>query len=158
MEAKMRRLLLSLALAASLVALGTSAAAGAPPKGPKKVPLFGPNVQETGFNCAAGGFRTEKTFGSVVLDTPGNESTVTGKVKLKGATPNATFAVDLGEGSESSNCEIFTVGWLTTDKKGKAKFQFSAGRFAGDTFFWIFILEEPPPRKDILATPAVELD
>jgi hypothetical protein len=141
------------------VTLSVASTALGAPKGPQRATIFGPEVEETGNTCSGGATATAKTFGTVVLDTPGNETTVTGKLALKRATPRATFQVTLVEQEpQRVGCQSFFVGMITTNKKGSAKLQFSVKRaLAGPTRFWVSAAEQSP-FVELLASSAVELD
>jgi hypothetical protein len=155
----MRTRLLCVTVTVALVMLGVATTALGASKGPQKATIFGPEVEETGNTCSGGATATAKTFGSVVLDTPGDESRVTGKFTLKRATPNAKFQVTLVEKQpEQLECQSFFVGTITTNKKGNAKFRFAAKRpFAVPTQFWVTVVEESP-FVELLASSSVELD
>src|ERR1700739_4460558 len=92
-ETSMRRLLPALVLALSLSALGASSALAQAPEGAKKAPMFGPDVEDSGFTCEGGANPTPKTFGFVVLNTPGNDTTLSGTLGLKRAAPKTTYEV-----------------------------------------------------------------
>ena len=149
----MRRLLLPLALALS--ALGASSALAAAPQGAQKAPIFGPNVENSGFTCKGGAAPTPKTFGFVVLNTPGNDTTLSGEVALKGAAPNTTYAVDVEKEVPPTLCFVSTVGAITTNKKGNGNAHFTVARPLG-TKFWIAVVNQV--RHEVYGSPAVELD
>src|SRR5262249_752200 len=115
MEATMRRLLLSLALTLTLSAVGASSALAEAPEGAQTAPLFGPNPQVP--VCEIGAEPTPKTFGFVVLDTPGDESTLTGEVALKHAAPDATYGVEVFQVSSGACIAAPLVGEITTNKE-----------------------------------------
>jgi hypothetical protein len=143
-----------------VLTLGITGTALAAPKGPQKARIFGPETEETGATCAAGATATPSTYGSVVLDTPADETTVTGKIALKGATPSAMFQVTFVETEPSGvECKSFFVGTLKTTKRGSAKLRFSAKRAPafGPTRYWV-TLAEASPFAELLASSAVELD
>jgi hypothetical protein len=159
-KANMRTRVLCVAAAVTLVAVDLAGTALAAPKGPQKAAVFGPEVEASGNTCSGGAAATAQTFGSVVLDTPGDETTVTGKLALKRGTPKARFQVSLVEREPGQlECRSSLVGTITTNKKGNAKFQFSAKRiFApAPTRFWVTAVEESP-FTELLASSAVELD
>jgi hypothetical protein len=148
----MRRLLLSLALALS--AVGASSALAGAPEGAQKAPLYGPKA-ESGFSCEAGVFPTPETFGFVVLNTPGNETTVSGEVVLKHAAPDTTYPVVFVTQVAGSFCTGSTVSAaFTTNKRGNANLHFKVPREATATKFWVGIGLEP----GTFGSPAVELD
>jgi hypothetical protein len=143
-----------------LAVLGPASPALGAPGGSQRAAIFGPEVEATGNTCAGGASPTLTTFGSVVLNTPGKETTVTGKVTLKHATPSATFQVTLAEKEPGGlECRSFLVGTITTNRKGSAKLQFTAKRASPPlpTRFWVSVLEESP-FAELLASSAVELD
>lgn len=151
----MRRILKSLALALALSALGASSAVAAAPEGAQKAPLYGPKA-ESGFSCEAGVFPTPETFGFVVLNTPGDETTVSGEVVLKHAAPNNTYPLVFVEQAAGSFCTVAnTVSTtLTTNGRGNANLHFKVPREATATEFWVGIGLEP----GTFGSPAVELD
>src|SRR5690242_11165136 len=114
----MRRVLLSFALAVSLCAVGASSALAEAPEGAQKAPLYGPEAAN-GFSCEAGVFPTPKTFGFVVLDTPGNEATVSGEIALKRAAPHTEYIGIFVDQSTGPFCTPSPTGKsITTNKKG----------------------------------------
>jgi hypothetical protein len=162
-KANMRTRALCVAATVALVTVDLESTALGAPKGPQKATIFGPEVEATGNTCAGGATATAQTFGSVVLDTPGAETTVTGKLALKRGTPNARFQVDLVEREpEGLGCRNLLVGTISTNKKGNAKFQFTAKRLSAPvpTRFWVTVLEElvEESPSELLASSAVELD
>src|SRR5713226_5268094 len=112
----MRRLVLSLALAMSVSALSASGALAQAPEGAQKAPLYGPNAA-SGFSCEAGVFPTPKTFGFVVLDTPGKEATVSVQVALKRAAPKTEYTVFVAQSMGSLCTFSFSSSNITTNKK-----------------------------------------
>src|SRR5438445_5176195 len=136
----MRRLLLSFALTLALSALGASSALAAAPEGAQKAPLYGPHAA-SGFSCESGVFPTPKTFGFVVLNTPGDETTVTGEVSLKRDAPNATYEVVVVQNNDSIICSTTPAGAITTNKKGNGNLHVSVARIPSTTKFWIAIGE-----------------
>ena len=149
----MSRLLTSLALAISISALSANAALASAPEGAKKSPIFGPEVFVSGIGCE-GAVATPEQFGFVVLDTPGNESTVSGEVSLKHVAKETTFVVELFQGAPSFACMGEEVGKLTTNRKGNGNLHFTHERFPGSSEF--FILAGTP--FEFLASRVVELD
>jgi hypothetical protein len=155
----MRRLLLSFALAVSLSALGASSAlaqrhhhAGkGAAEGAQKAPLYGPHAE---LGCT-GGAPTPQTFGFVVWNTPGDETTLTGEVALKHAAPNATFQVSsVQQAPLTCAISVRIVGTLTTSEKGNGNLRFTEERIPGSTTFFVEIINV---NEDFI-TPAVELD
>jgi hypothetical protein len=149
-----------MAAVVALMVVGAAGPALGAPKGAQRAAMFGPEVESTGNTCSAGATPTPSTYGSVVLDTPGDETTVTGKLAIKHATPGATFQVTFVEMEQTSlACKSFFVGTLTTSKRGSAKFRFTAGRTStlSATRYWVTVAEESP-FAELLASPAVELD
>ena len=149
----MRRLLLTFALTLALSAVGTSSALAAAPEGAKKSPIFGPEVFASGVSCE-GAVATPQHFGFVVLDTPGNETTVSGEVSLKHVAKETTFVVELFQGAPSFACMGEEVGKLTTNRNGNGNLHFTHARFPGSSEF--FILAGTP--IEFLASHVVELD
>jgi hypothetical protein len=123
----MSKFLLSITLALTLSALGASSALAAAPKGAQKAPIYGPNPELT---CQGGASPTPKTFGFVVLNTPGNETTVSGKVVLRHVAPNATYyLVVAGSSSDGATCGPISENLLlTTNKKGNGTLHFNVAR------------------------------
>ena len=152
----MRRLLLSFALAVSLSAVGASSALAQAPEGAQKAPLYGPHATTTGFGCATGVFPTPKTFGFVVLNTPGNENMVSAEVALKHAAPNTTYV--LGIQQDPGTCPLpVPMGSITTNKKGNANGHFTAERAPTATKFWVAI-ESSVASTETYGSSSVELD
>jgi hypothetical protein len=139
----------------ALLGLSASTALAAAPEGAQKAPLFGPNYTVSGFDCSTGAFPTPKTFGFVVLNTPGNEMTVTGEVALKRAAKNTAYEVidvqDIG-----GFCFNFVVGTITTNNKGNGNLHFAVERLTGSTEFWVALWNVPG--EEFLGNSAVELD
>jgi hypothetical protein len=124
----MRRLLLSFVLAAPLSALGASSALAQAPEGAQKAPLYGPEIGNGGFSCEAGAFPTPKKFGFVVLDTPGNEATVSVEIALKRAAPNTEYSVFVAQNITIGCFVIFPSSNITTNKKGNGNLHFTVER------------------------------
>jgi hypothetical protein len=155
MEATMRRLLLSLALALTLSAVGASSALAEAPEGAQKAPLFGPEPFLPGvITCEGGGAPTPNTFGFAVLNTPGDETTLSGEVALKHAAANETYAVGIIQGS-GLLCGFRLIGTMTTNEKGNGNLDFAISRGGGTKFTVEVGAEE---RLERFASPAVELD
>jgi hypothetical protein len=150
MEATMRRLLLSLALALTLSAVGASSALAAATVGAQKAPIYG---LVDGSTCETGGFPTPQTFGFAVLNTPGDETTVTGEVSLEHAAPNTAYEVGLIE-SLGVFCLAREAGTITTNRNGNGNLHFTTERSPGSTRFFVNLKTAP----EELNTPAVELD
>jgi len=146
----MRRLLVSLAMALTLSAVGASAALAEAPKGAQKAPLYGPN---DGFSCFDGGAPTSTTFGFVVLNTPDNRATLSGEVALKDAVPNVTYEVLV---IQYPSCQG-TKATLTTNKQGNGSLQFTTERRPLNTKFFVDVFR-PFPFLEEFNSPAVELD
>ena len=154
----MRRLLVSFALTLALCAVGASSALAAAPEGAQKAPMFGPNVEQNGFTCEGGANPTPKTFGFVVLNTPGDETTLTGEFALKRAQPNTTYEVVTEQSVVSASCVSIPtlVGTLTTNTKGNGNLYFTTERITAATKFWLAAANET--RTEIYGSSAVELD
>jgi hypothetical protein len=149
MEATMRRLVLSLTLALTLSAVGASSVLAAAPEGAQKVPLYGP-FNPAGLNCATGGTPTPGTFGFAVLNTPGDETTLSGEIALKHVAPNATYPVDVLQ-----DCGSTFVGTITTNTKGNGNLEFTTERDPGTTEF---IVDVNAGTLEEIVSPVVELD
>jgi hypothetical protein len=148
----MRRLLLSLTLALTLSAVGAGSALAEAPEGAQKAPLFGPNPQG---DCETGAGATPKTFGFAVLNTPGNEMTLSGEVALKRATRETTYRVVAEQVIFARECAETEVGNITTNKEGNGDLHFSTERIPLATRFWVAIRREV---TNTYASPAIELD
>jgi hypothetical protein len=151
----MTRLLLSFTLAAALSALGASSALAQGPEGAQKAPLFEqPAEPEDG--CTAAG-PPGKTSGFAVLNTPGNDMTVTGEVSLKRGAPNTTYDVIVEQHftpGELGCAETFG-GTLTTNNKGKGNAHVNLGRVPGTTTFSVELESGSEPE---FVSSEVELD
>jgi hypothetical protein len=150
----MRRLLLSLTLALMLSAVGASSALAEAPEGAQTVPLYGPKAEFEA--CAIGAAPTPNTFGFVVLNTPGNEMTLSGEVALKGAKPNTEFAVDVTEAIPPSFCVFKHLGTITTNTNGNGNLHFTDERSPGSTKFLVEIFKHA--NEEDFANSSVELD
>jgi hypothetical protein len=162
----MRRLVLSIALAVSLSALYATPALARPghhhkrkgaPEGAQKAPMYGP-LNEV--RCSVGGAQTPQTFGFAILNTPGDETTVTAVVALKGAPPNTTYKVTVKETDSPFTHICSGLGGLTitTNKQGNGNLEFTVERRPGTGRFYVELLREIPGGAEFLATPAVALD
>ena len=153
----MRRLLLSLALALTLSAVGASSALAAAPEGAQKAPLF----EETSAvedGCTPGG-PSGTTSGFAVLNTPGNEQTVTGEVSLKRGAPNTTYDIIVEEHFEPGELGCFEnafAGTLTTNEEGNGNQHITVERFPSATTFSVE-LENASGSEEFVSS-AVELD
>jgi hypothetical protein len=153
----MRRLPLSLALTLMLSAVGASSALADAPEGAQKAPLYGPNAASSGFSCEAGVSPTPETFGFVVLNTPGNETTVRAKFALKHAAPNTEYSFFFVEQVTGSSCvPTFSEKNITTNAQGNATLHFTLPREATATSFWAGF--SGILTGETIGTPAVELD
>jgi hypothetical protein len=150
MEATMRRLLLSHTLALTLSAVGAGSALAEAPEGAQKAPIYGPLPF---FSCATGGTPTPETFGFLVLNTPGDETTITGEVALKHAAPNTTYQVNFTQGA----C-LFddTLGTITTNTNGTANAHFAFARDPAATTGWVEMFRVGGGED--LASPQTEVD
>jgi hypothetical protein len=158
MEATMRRLLLSLALALTLSAVGAGSALAEAPEGAQKAPLYGPNPGST---CVTGGIPTPSTFGAVVLNTPGNETTLTGEIVLKHAVPNVTYNVfEVQFAPALCSIGFGPTGTLTTNNQGNGNFRLNVERVPGSTKFFVEVGRVVPNStvEELFISPAVELD
>jgi hypothetical protein len=142
----MRRLIVSFALALTLFALGASSALAKAPEGAKKAPLFGPNAEGSCVEVSP----TPKTFGFAILDTPGNEMTLSGEVALKRAAPNAMYEVV----ALQSPCSGFFAGTLTTNKRGNGNLHFTVPRDPRATKFGVELLRGS---QEFFQSPGVKL-
>jgi hypothetical protein len=151
----MRRLLLSFALAASLSALGASSALAQAPEGAQKAPLYGPKAGN-GFSCEAGVFPTPKTFGFVVLDTPGNEATVSAQVALKRAAPNTEYSVFVAQNIPFGCVNIPASSNITTNKQGNGNLHVTVERVPTADKFWVGVASTSS--QETIGSSSVELD
>jgi hypothetical protein len=156
MEAIMKRLVLSLALVLMLSAVCASSALAEAPEGAQTAPLYGP-FGLTRIDCATGAQPTPETFGLVVLNTPGDETTLTGEVALTHAAPNVTYSVDVGQGNSVMCVFPFPqVGEITTNKNGNGNLHFTTARNPAVTKFFVEVFNTSTIEGFI--GPAVELD
>jgi hypothetical protein len=152
----MRRLLVPVALAMSVCALSASAALAQAPEGAQKAPLYGPEAANA-FSCEAGVSPTPTTFGFVVLDTPGNEGTVSGEIALKRAAPNTEYIGVFVDQSTGPFCTPSPVsGSITTNKKGNGNLHFSVERVPSATKFWVGMTSVSG--SETIGSSSVELD
>jgi hypothetical protein len=152
----MRRLFLSFSLALALSALGASSALAEAPEGAQKAPLYGPEAANA-FSCEAGVFPTPKTFGFVVLNTPGNEATVSGEIALKHAAPNTEYVGVFVDQSTGPFCTPSPTGAnITTNKKGNGNLHFSVERVPTATKFWVGMTSASG--SETIGSSSVELD
>lgn len=154
----MRRLFLPLALAISLSGFTASAALAEAPEGAQKAPLF----EETAAvedGCTPGG-PTGTTSGFAVLNTPGDETTVTGEVSLKRGAPNATYDVIVEQivAPGVFGCVETFAGTLTTNNNGNGNQHINIGRFPSATMFSVEIEKEGFAEEPEFVSSAVELD
>jgi hypothetical protein len=151
----MRRLLLTFVLVMSLSAVGASSALAEAPEGAQKAPLFGPRAADA-FSCEGGVAPTPETFGFVVLNTPGKDTTVSAQVSLKGAAPNTEYKVFVAQDTGPLCPFSFSTSNLTTNKKGNGNLHFTVERVPTATKFWVGI--ESFHIGETFGSPAVELD
>src|ERR1700740_265478 len=152
----MRRLFLPFARALPLSALGASSALAEAPEGAQKAPLYGPEAANA-FSCEAGVFPTPKTFGFAVLNTPGNEATVSGEIALKHAAPNTEYIGVFVDQSTGALCTPSPVtGVITTNKKGNGNLHFSVERVPSATKFWVGMTSASG--TETIGSSSVELD
>jgi hypothetical protein len=152
----MRRLLVPLALAMSVCALSASAALAQAPEGAQKAPLYGPEAANA-FSCEAGVFPTPKTFGFVVLSTPGNEATVSVEIALKHAAPDTEYVGVFVDQSTGLLCTGIPAGKsITTNKKGNGNLHFSVERVPSATKFWVGMTSASA--SETIGSSSVELD
>ena len=104
----------------------------------------------------AGVLPTPETFGFVILNTPGSETTVRGEVVLKHAAPDTTYPVVFVQQVEGSSCVVANTvsNAFTTNERGNANLHFKVPRDPTATKFWVGIGLEP----GTFGSPAVELD
>jgi hypothetical protein len=152
----MRRLLLPLTLAMSLFALNASSALAQAPEGAQKAPLYGPEAA-SGFSCEAGVFPTPKKFGFVVLDTPGNEATVSAQVALKRAAANTEYSVFVAQNTGSLCPFSLASSTIKTNKKGNGNLHFTVERMPTATKFWVGMTSTSNVSETI-GSSSVELD
>jgi hypothetical protein len=150
----MRRLLLSFALAMSLCALGASTALGAP-EGAQKVPLYA----QVGF-CFQETPPTSGTFGFAVLNTPGDEMTLSGGLALKGVKPNTTYQIIVFD-AVFTDCFRRVIGMITTNRNGNGNLHFTIERLISGELLPTSTSIGAQSVVDLhewYASPAVELD
>jgi hypothetical protein len=95
-----------------------------------------------------------------VLNTPGNETTLSAVVSLNGAAPNATYHVGAVQGPRLPHCISIpsTTAVLHTNGRGNGTVEFSGERLPfGTTTFFVEMTNEANPFEEF-ASPAVELD
>ncbi|HEV2980253.1 MAG TPA: hypothetical protein VGX51_02375 [Solirubrobacteraceae bacterium] len=153
----MRRLLLMFALALTLSAVGASSALAAAPEGAQKAQLYGPFGFESA-SCGSGAYPTPETFGFVVLNTPGDETTLTGEVALKHAAPNTTYSVRVAElvPPPLGACFERAPGVITTNKQGNGNLHFTTARVPSATTFEVKVVSGS--LTEVYASSVVELD
>jgi hypothetical protein len=150
----MRRPLLSFALALALWALGgASSAVAQAPEGAQKAPLYGPFFAL--HHCESAPVATPMTFGFAILNTPGNELTLSGEVSLKRAAPKTTYEVFAAQ-DPPPRCVFTPVGTITTNKKGNGNLHFTTARDPFATTFFVDVVNAA--NEEEYASPAVELD
>jgi hypothetical protein len=135
-----RRIVPVAAIGVLLAVIPATASAGKP-----KLVVF----KETTGECQKGllsGVPTKSTARITVT-----EGTVTAKVSLKKAEPNATYQVDLVETPSGTGCLQFPgQAEVTTNSKGKGKVTLSEPVAAGETGVFVMLLS--PGLEGILAT------
>jgi hypothetical protein len=149
----MRRLFLPLALALSLSAVSASSALAEAPEGAQKAPLYGP-AAAAAFGCESGVLPTPETFGFVVLNTPGDETTVSAEVALKHAQPNTEYRLFVAQDTGPVCPFSFAGSNLTTNTEGNGNLYFTVERVPTATKFWVGI----EGGSQTYGSPAVELD
>jgi hypothetical protein len=146
----------------SLSASSAGTALASAPKGAQNAPIFGPFFEKTPAElilCEGdGGELTPKTFGSAVLNTPGDELTLTGVVALKRAAPNVTYVVWAIQ-SFGPYCSSTSVATIATNRKGNGQVHIKTERVQGPTQFSVYLLREVAAEDfERYGSPAVELD
>lgn len=142
------------ALVVGMATIGV-ATAGATREGARKAPLYGPNIFASGYSCSTGATPTTPTFGFVILNTPGDEGTLTGEVSIKGASPNTTYS--LADEQDPGNCpNIVQFAMVTTNRQGNANVQFRVARRPSATRFWVGL--EAGGFSQVYGSSAVPLD
>jgi hypothetical protein len=160
----MRRLLLSLTLALTLSAVGAGSALAELPEGAQTAPLYGPFSSSGGIFCDTGALPTPETFGFVVLNTPGGDTTLTGEVALKHAAPNTTYVVEIigAEVAPPHGCvtNFPLIGDITTNKNGNGNLHFTTDRRTVANKFFVTVEHENTLTlsKEVFISPTVELD
>jgi hypothetical protein len=153
MEATMRRLLLSLALALTLSALGASPALAA---GAQRVPMYGPISH---FEECGGGVATPENFGFAVLNAAGNRTTLSGQIVVRGLKPSTVYEVVVWQEEPflggCANSGAFVVGTFTTNQVGNGNFRFTVARNPETFGFFVEVFGD---RLHDLFSPAVELN
>lgn len=135
------------------VTVGVSSAAS--PEGARKAPLYGPNIIGSGYSCPTGATPTAATFGFVVLNTPGNDTVLSGEVSIKRASPNTTYSI--ADEQDPGNCTNITqIASVTTNGQGNANVHFQVPRMPSATEFWIGL--ESGGFTQVFGSAAVPLD
>ena len=153
----MRKLLMLIALAVSLLALGASTALSDTSEGARTSPIFGPQIFASGFSCPTGAVATPTTFGLVVLNTPASKTTLIGQVVLKGGRPNTAYSV--ADQQDPGKCvNLVPLGTITTNSQGNGTLNFTVTRVPGATEFWVGVATGITTADQILGSSAVPLD
>ena len=141
----MRRAVSAIAVVVVLGMLPASASASKP-----KLVVF----KETTGECEKGLLSGVPTKSSARIAV--GESTVTAKVRLKRAEPNATYQVDIVETPSGAGCLQFPgQAEVTTNAKGAGKVTVSQPIGAGQTGAFVMLLA--PGLEGILATETVPI-
>jgi hypothetical protein len=118
------------------------------PEGAQKAPIF----SSTGADCRTGTAPTPPTFGFASLNTPGDETTITGVLALNGVAPKETYEVFvLGV---PCTAEVF-AGALTTNMEGNGTLEFAVPRPSGAKFY---VEARASLRFEPYGSPPVKLD
>jgi hypothetical protein len=88
------------------------------------------------------------------LNTPGDETTITGVLALKRAAPNTAYGVVV---VATPSCNLALAGEVTTNKEGNGTLEFTVPRPSGAKFFVLAKTVVEPP-FELYASPLVELD
>jgi len=141
-----------MALAIVLVlTLGVTVTLAAPPQGAGAEKEF--LYDKPAYSCQNGAMPQEgaATFGFVVLNTNASGDLIV-EVALKGATPNAQYAIWVNQWD--GDCPTTPTGTLMTNGKGNGNGHVVEARVPAATKFWVSAVGG----GQVLRSPAVELD
>ena len=138
-----------------------------PPEGAAKEPLLDNTFFLLSVTCPGGSSAPTPSVGFVILNSHpplnsvGQDSTVSAEVVVKGAIPNATYAVYLIQ--DPGNCpNVLSVGTIATNGEGNGNAHAEVSRIPGAMTFWVIVFDEPEflllTPKSLLASPAATLD
>jgi hypothetical protein len=153
----MRRTAVSLALALCLSGLGAASALAEVTEGARKVAI---HTDELAASPCGPVFGTSaRGVGFAVLNTPGDDTTYTGEVVLRGAAPNSSYEIVADQtGGCLGGLEGIGGEFLTTNSKGNGKASFSVQRQPWATTFYVEVDQFVTAPSELLASSPVELD